>query len=151
MGLFDTIASAIGQSGGEEGSSHSVLKGVLEQINAQPGGLSGLIQKFHEKGAGEVINSWVGTGENQPISGEQVKGIFGTGALASIAERAGISPDQAASAVSELLPHVVDHSTPDGQLGPGDGKLDFTKVMGTLSGLAGLFAAKKGATPNEDA
>ena len=58
-------------------SSNPLAANLLQMINQQPGGLSGLVQHFHEKGFSEVITSWVGTGQNLPISADQIQHISG--------------------------------------------------------------------------
>jgi uncharacterized protein YidB (DUF937 family) len=49
-------------------SSNPLASSVMQMINSQPGGLSGLIQQFHNKGLGGLVSSWVSTGQNLPIS-----------------------------------------------------------------------------------
>jgi len=84
------------------------------------GGLSGLVQQFAGNGLGEIVNSWVGTGQNMPISPQQIAQGLGGGTLQSLAEKAGLSTDQMSSHLSELLPGIVDRLTPNGQIEPGD-------------------------------
>ncbi|WP_262054527.1 YidB family protein, partial [Burkholderia thailandensis] len=64
MGLLDIVGGLIG---GQGGNQNALVSAALEFINNQPGGLNGLIEKFKAGGAGDVIGSWIGTGENQPI------------------------------------------------------------------------------------
>lgn len=68
MSLLDSLGSMLGGGQSPQGGGQAALIGAaLEFINNQPGGLNGLIQRFQQNGAGDVISSWVGTGENQPI------------------------------------------------------------------------------------
>jgi uncharacterized protein YidB (DUF937 family) len=67
-------------------------------------------------GYGEQARSWVGTGQNMPISPDVLGQIFGQGGIEEIARQAGLSPQQTSEGLSELLPAVVDHVTPKGQV-----------------------------------
>jgi uncharacterized protein YidB (DUF937 family) len=98
------------------GSSNPLASGLLQMINSTPGGLSGLVQSFHEKGLGAVAASWVSTGQNLPISADQIQQVLGSDQVKQLAAKAGISPDAAGSALSQLLPTLVDKLTPNGQM-----------------------------------
>lgn len=114
MGFLDEMASKA--VGGLGGSSNPVASTILQMINNQPGGLSGLVQRFHEKGLGELVNSWVSTGQNLPASSDQIQHVLGTEQVQQFAAKAGISPDLASSKLAELLPMIVDKLTPNGQI-----------------------------------
>jgi uncharacterized protein YidB (DUF937 family) len=136
MGLFDSVVGAL--AGGQSGGESPLLNVVMQLINnPQTGGLSGLVQSFEQGGLGEVVKSWVSTGQNLPISAEQIKAVLGDGKLQEIASQMGISPDQASGSLAELLPKVVDHLTPNGQL-PESGSL-LAEGMDLLK-KSGLFA-----------
>jgi len=115
MSLFDDLENkAAGSMLG--GSSNPLATGLLHMINNTPGGLSGLLQNFHEKGLGGLASSWVGTGQNLPISADQIQNVLGSDQVKQLAAKAGISPDIAGSALSQLLPTLVDRLTPNGQM-----------------------------------
>jgi uncharacterized protein YidB (DUF937 family) len=97
-------------------NSNPLAAGVMQMINNQPGGLSGLIQQFHDKGMGGLVSSWVGTGQNLPISADQIQHVLGSEQVKELAAKAGISPDVVSSHLSELLPMLVDKLTPNGQV-----------------------------------
>jgi uncharacterized protein YidB (DUF937 family) len=80
------------------------------------GGLGALLQRFQQKGYGDQAQSWVSTGENQPIEPDAVSNVFDGNELSQIASQAGVSEDEARTGLSQLLPHVVDHLTPLGEL-----------------------------------
>jgi len=121
MGLFDEVMAVTGLAGSAQSSQHaSALAAVMEYVNSpQVGGLSGLQQKFQEKGLGGVMTSWIGTGQNLPISPEQLQSVLHSGALEQVAAKAGIEPSQLTSMMSTLLPHVVDKLTPSGEVPEG--------------------------------
>ncbi|HZQ67901.1 MAG TPA: YidB family protein [Terriglobales bacterium] len=114
MGLLDNIEGQVMNR--VMGSGNPMAAAVLQMIQNQPGGLQGLIQCFRQNGLGGVISSWVGTGQNQAISPEQIQQVLGNNTLQQVAEKAGVSPDQAKSSLADLLPTLVDKLTPNGQV-----------------------------------
>ncbi|MDR0240172.1 MAG: YidB family protein [Burkholderia sp.] len=141
MGLLDIVGGLIGgQAGGN--SQSALITTALEFINNQPGGLNGLIEKFKAGGAGDVIGSWVGNGENQPISADALQNVLGSDVVGSLASKVGIDPSQASSILAQVLPHVVNGATPNGEV-PAGGQVDTSNVLGTLSQLAGMFGGNK--------
>ncbi|MCA8087403.1 YidB family protein [Burkholderia cenocepacia] len=141
MGLLDIVGGLIGgQAGGN--SQSALITTALEFINNQPGGLNGLIEKFKAGGAGEIIGSWVGTGENQPISPDTLQNVLGSDVVGSLASKVGIDSSQASSILAQVLPHVVNGATPNGEV-PASGQVDTANVLGTLTQLAGMFGGNK--------
>ncbi|KVO12283.1 hypothetical protein WK11_29235 [Burkholderia ubonensis] len=141
MGLLDIVGGLLGgQAGGN--SQSALLSAALEFINNQPGGLNGLIEKFKAGGAGDIIGSWVGTGENHPISADTLQNVLGSDAIGALASKFGVDPAQASGILAQVLPHVVNHATPNGEV-PADGQVDTSNVLGTLTQLAGLFGGSK--------
>jgi uncharacterized protein YidB (DUF937 family) len=90
----------------------TALLGLLG--NQQSGGLSGLVQLFEQQGLGHLIASWIGNGNNLPISAQQVESVLGNGRLAALAQEAGIPPEQASSMLASVLPGLISHLTPTG-------------------------------------
>lgn len=115
MGLFDDLENKAANSM-LGGSSNPLATGLLQVINNTPGGLPGLLQNFHDKGLGGVASSWVANGQNLPISADQIQSVLGSDQVKQLAAKAGISPDAAGSALSQLLPTLVDKLTPNGQM-----------------------------------
>jgi uncharacterized protein YidB (DUF937 family) len=114
MSLFDQMKDLVSSQllGGE---NQKLLDGVMGLFN-QSGGLAGLMKTFQDKGLGDVIGSWVSTGQNLPISPQQLQSVLGNEQLQGIASKLGISLDDVANGFSNLLPQVVDKLTPDGQV-----------------------------------
>lgn len=128
MGLFDSVAGAVlGKLGGSQGGMAQV---AMEMFN-QNGGLSGVLDKFKQGGLAEQAASWVGKGENIPISAEQISSVLGNGAIADMAAKFGISPETLSAQIAEHLPTVVDKMTPDGEVSEGSGGL-LSSVLGML-------------------
>ncbi len=115
MGILDDLENKAANSM-LGGSSNPLATSLLQMINNQPGGLSGLLQAFHEKGLGGLASSWVGTGQNLPITADQIQHVLGSDQVKQMAAKVGISPDAAGAALSQLLPSLVDKLTPNGQI-----------------------------------
>jgi uncharacterized protein YidB (DUF937 family) len=118
MSFIDDIANKLFGSSG--GGGNPTVTAVLQMVNNHPGGFSGLLQTFHEKGLGGVASSWVDTGENQSISADQIRSVLGEEHIKQFAAKVGIPPDQASSKLAEYLPQVVDKLTPNGQVPTGN-------------------------------
>ena len=117
MGLLDSILGA--GSGKTEGSGGAAqLVGVLGALLAQSGGLQGLANKFAQSGQGNAFQSWVGMGENQSISSNQVQNVLGSEQVKALAAKMGIDPAQASGFLAEYLPKIVDKLTPAGKIDP---------------------------------
>jgi uncharacterized protein YidB (DUF937 family) len=114
-------------------SSNPLASSVMQMISNQPGGLSGLLQQFHDKGLGGVVTSWVGTGQNLPISADQLQQVLGSEQVKELAAKAGISPEAASSHLAQLLPMLVDKLTPNGQVPQSSSLLE--EGMGMLKNL----------------
>lgn len=118
MGLFDQLGqAAAGMLGQTEGNNPlmQALVGLLGQ-NSHVGGLSGLIQAFQKNGLSDVVNSWVGTGKNLPISPEQIQQGLGGDLLKQLAAQAGLSTEAAGGQLASLLPGLIDKLTPGGKV-----------------------------------
>ena len=118
MGLFDQVVGAL--AGGQSGGNAALLETVMQLVNnPQTGGLAGLVQSFQQGGLGAVVNSWVPTGQNLPISAEQIQSVLGGTALQDIAAKLGVGQQQVSGNLAEMLPQIIDQLTPNGQLPQG--------------------------------
>ena len=107
MGLLD------GLIGGAVGAEMvTVINGFIEKH----GGLRGLAEQFQKQGLGPTIQSWIGTGENLPVSSDQIKQVLDSDTLRQFAGKLGISPDELAAKISQILPQAVDKATPNGKI-----------------------------------
>jgi uncharacterized protein YidB (DUF937 family) len=79
-------------------------------------GLGGLLERFQQSGQGNVINSWVGTGPNQPVQPGQLGTILGPNVIKTLAQRSGLSEEELTKQLSQILPGVVDKLTPNGRV-----------------------------------
>jgi uncharacterized protein YidB (DUF937 family) len=133
MGLFDSVISAVTSQVQQQGGLEQVFGGLLAN-NSELGGLGGLAEKFNQAGLGDIVASWIGKGENLPISGDQISSVLGSGALGNIARQMGIDPEQASGQLAQLLPGLVDQLTPQGAL-PEGGLGNADDLMGMLGGF----------------
>jgi len=134
MSLLDTLASMAG--GGQQGGSASLLPALIEQLNKYPGGLSGLIASFQQGGLGEIVASWIGKGQNLPVSADQLGRVLDPGVVNELATKTGQDTGSVLGSLSALLPQLVDKATPDGAVQPGQG-FNPTDLLASLSGLFG--------------
>ena len=117
MGLFDQIAKGLAAKLFGGGSQNPLLEIVLGLINnPETGGLQGLVQGFKEKGLGDAMASWISTGKNQPVSGDQIQHALGGNFIQQIAEQLGSSKSEVSGGLAGLLPEIIDKLTPNGSL-----------------------------------
>lgn len=117
MGLFDSLKQqAEGIIHKVAGDHPQLAQEVMSLVHAGPGGLAGLVQQFQNNGLGHLVQSWVSTGPNQPINAQQIQQGLGVDRIRQIATRLGIDPTVVAQKLSTILPQVIDHLTPNGQL-----------------------------------
>jgi uncharacterized protein YidB (DUF937 family) len=118
MGLFTTLAEMVVTGFGNPDSAQAKLaSAVVKKLRTNDGGgLNSLLQQLESKGLGQIAQSWVGTGANQPISPEQLKSALGSDWIQQLASHVGVSPEVISSHLSEILPKIVDRLTPDGRV-----------------------------------
>ncbi|ADI31098.1 YidB family protein [Methylotenera versatilis] len=129
MSLFDDVAGAVMGKvmGGNQGGMAQI---AMEMFN-QHGGLNGVLDKFKQGGLGDLAASWVGTGANLPISADQISSVLGSGAIAEMAAKFGITPEVLSTQIAQHLPSVIDKMTPNGEVGADSGNL-LSTVLGML-------------------
>ena len=135
MGLFDSIIGSVLGGGGQQ---NSPMAGVLGSLmgggmggagggmggggmgamggGMGGGGLGGLVSQFEQAGLGHIAQSWVGNGQNQPVSPSQLQSVFGQDQVNTMANQAGMEPNDFLSQLSQHLPNAVHAATPNGQL-----------------------------------
>lgn len=123
---------------GLTGQGSGGLMELAGQLLQRVGGIQGLRNLLASSGLGDQVASWIGTGENQGISGAQLGQALQQGGVGDLVEQAaqkmGLDASQVHEQLAQVLPHVVDHLTPDGQVPADDGDgMDLS----ALAGLAG--------------
>lgn len=134
--ILGSVLNGISQQGGTAGAIASVAGSLLAN-DGDHGGLGGLVDKFNQAGLGNVVSSWIGSGQNLPISADQLQSVLGSDAVAGIAAKLGINPADAMGQLSTMLPSLVDKLTPNGQTPAGG-----LGNMGDLAGMLGGLLAK---------
>ncbi|MEU2159005.1 YidB family protein [Streptomyces sp. NPDC019396] len=118
-----------GQSGNGQGGAGNILGALLNAFsgngkapsNGSP--LSGLMDMLNKSGLVEQAQSWIGTGQNKPVSGSQIAEALPNETLDKVAQQSGVTPQQAADEIAQSLPKAVDKLTPNGEL-PKAGSLE---------------------------
>jgi uncharacterized protein YidB (DUF937 family) len=134
QGQPSTSASANGMPGGLD---PQMLMALVGSLLASSGGLQGLLAKLQSGGLGDAVQSWIGTGANQPVSGDELGSALGPDLMGMIASQLGGTQAQASGTLADLLPGLIDQLSPKGQL-PDD------NALGGLGGLGALLGGGQG-------
>src|SRR3954447_9975811 len=140
MDLFETIKGYLGNSGatpaeGEAapgaaaGVPAALITAVLSMLKEH--GLSNIIGMLKSKGLGNLVQSWIGSGPNDPVSGEQLASAFDPRQVEKLSKESGVPASQVPSMLAQILPGLIDKLTPNGMLEEGstlDQALDFVKA-----------------------
>jgi uncharacterized protein YidB (DUF937 family) len=148
-GLLGNILGAV-MGGGAQQAQQGGLGGILSSVMQNPqmmnaitgmlsndggqGGLGGMMAKFQQAGMGDVVNSWVGSGDNMPINADQLSQVLGSDTLSNLAQQMGMQPGDAAGQLSQALPDIINALTPNGQA-PEGGLGNMGDLAGMLGGL----------------
>lgn len=129
MSILDSLTG--GNAGDAAKSPLELIGGLLSRA----GGVQGLVNTLQQGGLGEAVRSWVSTGVNQAVNGQQLgQALAGTDAgqhIEEMAQKLGVDPSQVLNELSQALPQAIDHVTPNGQVPSGSGF--------DLGGLAAKF------------
>ncbi|MFI8387522.1 YidB family protein [Streptomyces sp. NPDC085540] len=126
-GLLGGSGGQGGSAGGGAGGAGNVLGALLGALMGGSGGsqaggsnpLGGLLDMLTKSGLADQAQSWIGTGDNQSVSGAQIADALPDEALQKAAAQAGVSPQEAADQIAQALPTAVDKLSPEGQLPTG--------------------------------
>ena len=132
MSLFNTLLDEVKQRFGLGNEANQLLSSLLSLMTSDgQGGLAGFLSRFKSAGLGDLASSWLGRGDNTPLSGPQVEQALGGGTVERMANEAGMSRGSAASALGMMIPAVVDRLTPDGVIPSSQ------NLLGSLGGYLG--------------
>jgi uncharacterized protein YidB (DUF937 family) len=132
MSTLGDITAKLGGQQGQEGGLAS-----LQKLVSSSGGLQGLTSKLASSGLGQQVQSWVGHGQNQPVSGSQVQEAMDPQQVHSMAQQAGMTDQETCDHVAKALPDMVDQATPEGQM-PAPREDPFSKGMQSVKHLLKL-------------
>lgn len=151
--LGDAVGGLMGGAGGA-GNLQGMLGGLMQQLDGahgggtnamlstvmslvqQHGGVEGIVAKFQQGGLGDVVQSWVGTGANMPVSASQVQQVLGDSTIGNVASSLGVDPSQAGSSIASMLPQLINHLTPNGAVDAGSSDV-LSKGLEMLRGHLG--------------
>jgi uncharacterized protein YidB (DUF937 family) len=134
--LGSILGSVLGGQQGGGGLNSNLINmaiGMLGNDGAQ-GGLGGLVGKFQQAGLGDAVNSWIGSGDNHAVNGEQITQALGQDTISDLASKLGMDHGDAAGQLAQVLPGLINHLTPSGQA-PAGGLGSAGDLMGMLGGL----------------
>lgn len=138
LGGLGGLLGGLGGLGGAGGAAGAGgLAGILGSLlanNGSVGGLGGLVSKFEQAGLGDKVNSWIGKGDNAPVSEGEVGHALGGDVISNLAGKFGMSAATLLPLLAALLPSLIDKLTPHGTT-PAQGLGDEQDLMGSLSGL----------------
>jgi uncharacterized protein YidB (DUF937 family) len=140
MDLSNLVNGLAGAAGGTGQDPMAALSGVQAAID-EHGGVDGLLQKLREGGLGAVVDSWVGTGTNEPVEPQQLGAALGPDTVNQLAAKTGISIESLLPMLAMILPMIVNHLTPTGQApkaGESTNQPDLGGLLGGLLGGGGL-------------
>ena len=109
MGLLDGLIGGVVGAG-----LAAAVNGLIEKH----GGVAGLVTELQTKGLGPAVQSWISTGPNQPVSGDQIHQALGPDLLKELAAKVGMSPEDLAQKLAQVLPQAIDKITPNGAVPP---------------------------------
>jgi uncharacterized protein YidB (DUF937 family)/outer membrane protein OmpA-like peptidoglycan-associated protein len=138
--MFESIINEAQEKfklGDKAGSLLSSLLGLI--ANPENGGFGGFVERFKDAGLGDLAESWITTGDNAPISDEQLESALGADTINAVADQSGVDNATAASALGFMTPRVVDALTPDGEI-PDEASL-LSKITGFLKDYGGAIGA----------
>jgi uncharacterized protein YidB (DUF937 family) len=118
MGILDSLENSPALRSVLSQLGAAVLPAVLGEVmgTGSQGGLNAIVAKLEQAGFGEQVKSWIGTGQNLPITADQVRQVLGSDAVRQLAAKYNITVDQIAEVLAHQLPLAVDHASPDGKL-----------------------------------
>ena len=96
----------------------SALSGLTGGSNDQGGGLDigSILANMQSGGMADMAASWLGDGENEAISSDQVTNIFGQDKISDFASKLGLSEDEAVGGLRDAIPNMVDKASSGGSI-----------------------------------
>jgi len=110
------LASHRAEPGGLAGVIRTIVGGGSVPGSVLTHGVGNTVQDFERSGHGEIARSWVGRGENRPITAEKLEAALGEDGIKDLMQQTGMERDELLATLSEYLPRVIDHLTPEGRL-----------------------------------
>ena len=105
-----------GLGGNAGGAALAAILAIGLQLLQRNGGIEGVLGKLRQKGYGRQANSWVSTGENEPIDADAISDVFGRDEVNQAARQMGVDPQEALGGLASLFPEIVNQITPTGRV-----------------------------------
>jgi uncharacterized protein YidB (DUF937 family) len=132
MGLFDSILDLSGGDNTQQTQDHNAISGIFDLFNHEKvGGLEGIVGMLGKGGLGNIVDSWINTGENQQVSTNQLSSALGNEVIGTLANKLGVSHGSALELLVKHLPTIIDKLTPDGKL-PSSNQINVQDILGNL-------------------
>jgi uncharacterized protein YidB (DUF937 family) len=121
VGILDSLENSPAFKGALGQLGAAVLPVVLSEVmgTGNQGGLNAIVAKLQQAGLGDQVKSWIGNGQNLPITADQLRQVLGSDTVKQLAAKYNIPVDQLSEVLAHQLPLAVDHASPDGKLPPG--------------------------------
>ena len=135
MDLNDIINIGVSLAKDRLQKDDSQIEQALNSILTNSDGnldLSNIFASLSNANVGEIVSSWIGSGENMPIDAESVKNILGEDKISAFANKLGVDSDLATDALKDILPQIIDRATPEGD-----------SILDSLGGIEGLMDIAK--------
>jgi uncharacterized protein YidB (DUF937 family) len=129
-GAVKNLEDMVSKLGGKSGQDGGL--GALSKLFSSNGGMQGMASKLTQHGMGQQVQSWVGPGHNQPVSGEQIQQSLDPKSLSDLAKQTGKTVQQASDHVAQILPEMMHQATPEGTMPSQD---PLSKGMSALKHL----------------
>jgi uncharacterized protein YidB (DUF937 family) len=127
-------------SSGSQMQGGNLLLQIALMMLQQNGGLEGVLGKFRQGGLAQQADSWVSTGHNMEVSGDQVQQVFGPSTISDLASKLGMPAGQAGSVMAQILPELINQLTPQGQVPENSDQHisdELSKLASSARGMAG--------------
>ncbi|HMD72756.1 MAG TPA: YidB family protein [Steroidobacteraceae bacterium] len=128
MGFLDTALGSL-LSATSAPAQQAPIAQALGTLLQQHGGIGGLVNQLSQGGLAGQVSSWIGTGQNQAVTGTEIAQALGSGSIGHIAQQLGINPQEAGNLLAQVVPHLIDHMTPGGQLPANAGQVPQSDVL----------------------
>jgi uncharacterized protein YidB (DUF937 family) len=119
MGILDSLENSPEFKGALGQLEGAVLPVVLSEVlgtGGGQGGLSAIVAKLQQSGFGDQVKSWIGNGQNLPITADQLQQVLGSDTVKQLAAKYNIPIDQISKVLAQQLPKAVDAASPNGHL-----------------------------------
>jgi uncharacterized protein YidB (DUF937 family) len=137
MGMLDSLIKnpeMLGDIAKFATDNPEIASAAMKMLSSSEGGLGGIVESLNAGDLGDVVSSWLGSGDNKTVDASKLADALGTDKLAKLAQQAGVSGSEASTMLASVLPQLVDKLSPDGKL-PDAGSLD--SMLGGLLGSLG--------------